>query len=197
MQHSCAKRDVGRMRWALLSEERAWMFIGSDDHAAIAGNLFSLIASARPHRLDANAYLRGRFRVLALWLRDRYLELAAKYWARRCAIASRSGAWRAAGTPYLLAGAEHRPHRRLDPTVARIPLSRQAVPAVDAPPEDRRARLRAIGSKEVEPSAQRLVKRPLCALRTRGRNRCRECVRGAPRSVGPSPPQQPCPPPRG
>lgn len=60
----------------------AWMFSGSDDHAESAGHLFSLIASARLHGLDPERYLRDLFRVLAHWPRDRYLELAPKYWAR-------------------------------------------------------------------------------------------------------------------
>jgi transposase len=60
---------------------KAWMFVGSDDHAQAAGHLFSLIASARLHGLDPEAYLRDLFRVLAHWPRDRYLELAPKYWA--------------------------------------------------------------------------------------------------------------------
>lgn len=46
-----------------------------------AGNLFSLIASARLHRLDPEEYLRDIFRVLGQWPKDRYLELAPKYWA--------------------------------------------------------------------------------------------------------------------
>jgi hypothetical protein len=38
-------------------------------------------AEARLHKLDPEAYLRHLFRVLAHWRRDRYLELAPKYWA--------------------------------------------------------------------------------------------------------------------
>jgi hypothetical protein len=60
---------------------KAWLFCGSDDHAESAGHIFSLIASARLHKLDPEAYLRDLFRVLAHWPRDRYLELAPKYWA--------------------------------------------------------------------------------------------------------------------
>lgn len=60
---------------------KAWLFVGSDDHAASTGHLFSLIASARLHRLDPEEYLRDLFRVLGQWPRDRYLELAPKYWA--------------------------------------------------------------------------------------------------------------------
>jgi hypothetical protein len=59
---------------------KAWLFVGSDDHAASAGNLLSLIASARLHRLDPEDYLRDIFRVLPHWPKDRYLELAPKYW---------------------------------------------------------------------------------------------------------------------
>jgi transposase len=58
----------------------AWLFVGSDDHAVAAGHLFTLIASARLHKLDPELYLRDLFRVLPHWPRDRYLELAPKYW---------------------------------------------------------------------------------------------------------------------
>ena len=61
---------------------KAWLFVGSDDHAQAAANLFSLIASCRLHRLDPEAYLKDLIRVLAHWPRDRYLELAPRYWAR-------------------------------------------------------------------------------------------------------------------
>jgi transposase len=60
----------------------AWLFVGSDAHAESAGHILSLIASARLHCLDPEAYLRDLFRVLAHWPRDRYLELAPKYWAK-------------------------------------------------------------------------------------------------------------------
>jgi transposase len=60
---------------------KAWLFVGSDDHAQRAGHLFTLIATARLHRLDPEAYLRDLLRVLAHWPRERYLELAPKYWA--------------------------------------------------------------------------------------------------------------------
>jgi transposase len=61
---------------------KGWLFLGSDQHGEAAGHLFSLIASARLHRLDPEGYLRDLFRVLAHWPRDRYLELAPKYWAQ-------------------------------------------------------------------------------------------------------------------
>jgi transposase len=59
---------------------KAWLFFGSDDHAQAAANLFSLIASCQLHRLDPESYLTEIFRVLPYWPRDRYLELAPKYW---------------------------------------------------------------------------------------------------------------------
>ena len=41
----------------------------------------SRVASAKLHDLDAEEYLRDIFRVLPHWPKDRYLELAPKYWA--------------------------------------------------------------------------------------------------------------------
>lgn len=83
--------DDGRLRLDNNGSERelrriaigrkAWLFVGSDDHAQAAANLFSLIASCKLHRLEPEAYLRELFRVLAHWPSDRYLELAPKYWA--------------------------------------------------------------------------------------------------------------------
>lgn len=61
---------------------RAWFFFGSDDHATAAANLFSLIASCQLHGLDAETYFRDIIRVLPYWPRERYLELAPKYWSR-------------------------------------------------------------------------------------------------------------------
>lgn len=60
---------------------KAWLFVGSDDHAESAGHLLSLIASCKLHALDPETYFRDLFRVLAHWPKDRYLELAPKYWA--------------------------------------------------------------------------------------------------------------------
>ena len=59
---------------------KAWLFVGSDDHAQATANLFSLLASCKLHRLDPEAYLRDLFRVLPHWPRARYLELAPRYW---------------------------------------------------------------------------------------------------------------------
>jgi transposase len=70
-----ALRKVVRIRDAAL-------FAGSDDHAESAGHVLSMIASARLHRLDPEIYMRDAMRVLPFWPRDRYLELAPKYWAR-------------------------------------------------------------------------------------------------------------------
>ena len=40
-----------------------------------------MIASARLHGLDPETYLRDIIRELANWPKERYLELAPKYWA--------------------------------------------------------------------------------------------------------------------
>ena len=65
----------------IASGRRAWLFFGSDDHASAAANLLSLIASSELHRLDPETYLAEIIHVLPFWPRDRYLELAPKYWA--------------------------------------------------------------------------------------------------------------------
>ncbi len=64
----------------IASGRKAWLFFGSDDHASAAANLFSLIASCRLHTLETELYLRDVIRVMPYWPRDRYLELAPKFW---------------------------------------------------------------------------------------------------------------------
>jgi transposase len=56
------------------------MFYGSDTHAEAAAAIFSVIASCRLHHLDPFTYLDEILRVLPYWPRDRYLELAPKFW---------------------------------------------------------------------------------------------------------------------
>ena len=46
---------------------KAWLFFGSDDHAAAAANLFSLIASCKLHDIDAETYLAEIINVLPYW----------------------------------------------------------------------------------------------------------------------------------
>ena len=65
----------------IASGRRVWLFFGSDDHACAAANLLSLIASCELHRLDPETYIAEIIHVLPYWPRDRYLELAPKYWA--------------------------------------------------------------------------------------------------------------------
>ncbi len=77
LDNNRSERELRR----IATGRNAWLFVGSDDHAQAAGHVFSLIASARLHRLDPEAYLRDLYRVLAHWPSDRYLELAPKYWA--------------------------------------------------------------------------------------------------------------------
>jgi hypothetical protein len=69
------------LRSSIAVGRKAWLFFGSDDHAQSAANLFSLIASCQLHDLDAEAYLADVIRLLPYWPRDRYIELAPKYWA--------------------------------------------------------------------------------------------------------------------
>jgi len=57
-----------------------WMFYGSDSHAESAAAIFSLIASCRLHSIDPQLYLDEVMRLLPYWPKDRYLELAPKYW---------------------------------------------------------------------------------------------------------------------
>lgn len=56
------------------------LFAGSDEHAESAGHILSLIASARLHGIEPQQYLRDLIRVLPHWPRDRFLELAPKFW---------------------------------------------------------------------------------------------------------------------
>ncbi len=76
MTNNRSERELRRVACG----RKAWLFIGSDDHGQAAGNLLTLIASARLHKLDPEVYLRDVLRVLPHWPRDRYLELASRYW---------------------------------------------------------------------------------------------------------------------
>lgn len=74
-------RSERALRGTVATGRKAWLFVGSDDHGQSAAHIFSLVSSCRHHRLDPEAYLRDLFRVLGHWPRDRYLELAPKFWA--------------------------------------------------------------------------------------------------------------------
>lgn len=78
LDNNASERELRRVAVG----RKAWMFVGSDDHAQAAGNLMTLIASARLHRLDPEAYLRDLFRVLPHWPRERFLELCPRDWAQ-------------------------------------------------------------------------------------------------------------------
>lgn len=69
-----ALRKIVRIRDACL-------FAGSNEHAESAGHILSMLASARLHHFDPEKYLFEMIRLLPFWPRDRYLELAPKYWA--------------------------------------------------------------------------------------------------------------------
>jgi transposase len=67
---------------AIALGRKAWLFCGSDDHAKSTAALYSLVASARLHKLDPEEYLRCLIRIVPLWPADRMLELAPLFWAR-------------------------------------------------------------------------------------------------------------------
>lgn len=67
---------------AIALGRKAWLFCGSDDHARSTAALYSIVASARLHRLDPEEYLRCMIRLVPLWPADRMLELTPLFWAR-------------------------------------------------------------------------------------------------------------------
>jgi len=77
MDNNRTEREI---KTGVVLGRKAWLFIGSDDHGETTANLLSLIASARLHGLDDEAYLRDLFRVLPFWPEHRLLELAPKSW---------------------------------------------------------------------------------------------------------------------
>jgi transposase len=78
LENNSAERELR----SIATGRRSWLFMGSDDHAQAAANIFSLVASCRLHGLDVETYLAEIIRAMPYWPRDRYLELAPKYWAR-------------------------------------------------------------------------------------------------------------------
>lgn len=84
--------EDGRLRLENNSSERElrriaigrknWLFVGSDDHAEAAANIFSLIASCKLHGLDPELYLCELIQVMPYWPRDRYIELSPRNWAQ-------------------------------------------------------------------------------------------------------------------
>lgn len=77
LDNNASERELRRIAVG----RKNWLFVGSDDHAQAAGNLLTLIASARLHGLDPEAYLRDLFRVLPYWPRERFLELCPRDWS--------------------------------------------------------------------------------------------------------------------
>lgn len=77
MENNGAERAIR----PIAAARRSWLFFGSDDHADAAANIFSLVASCKLHGLDPEAYFTEVMRVMPYWPRDRYLELAPKFWA--------------------------------------------------------------------------------------------------------------------
>jgi transposase len=61
---------------------RNWLFVGSDDGAAVNTVFVSLLASARLHNIEPHGYLRDLFCLLPSWPANRLLELAPVYWQK-------------------------------------------------------------------------------------------------------------------
>ena len=59
---------------------RNWLFVGSDDGAAVNTVFVSRLASGRLHGIEPHGYLRDLFCLLRTWSADCLLELAAAYW---------------------------------------------------------------------------------------------------------------------
>jgi transposase len=78
LENNSAERELR----SIATGRRSWFFMGSDDHAQAAANIFSLVASCKLHNLDVEAYLAEIICVMPYWPHHRYLELAPKYWAR-------------------------------------------------------------------------------------------------------------------
>ena len=66
----------------IVTGRKNWMFYGSDLHADAAAAIFTVIASCRLHRIDPEQYIDEVLRLLPYWPKERFLELAPKYWAR-------------------------------------------------------------------------------------------------------------------
>jgi transposase len=61
---------------------RNWLFVGSDDGAAVNTVFVSLLASARLHNIEPHGYLRDLFCLIRTWPADRLLDLAPAYWQK-------------------------------------------------------------------------------------------------------------------
>jgi len=57
-----------------------WLFVGSDEAAAVNTTFVSLLASCQVHGLEPWAYLRDLFCLLPDWPHRRVLELAPVHW---------------------------------------------------------------------------------------------------------------------
>jgi hypothetical protein len=64
----------------LVVGRKNWLFVGSDEHAEVTATIVSLVASCRLHKLDPEPYMRDLARLLPIWPKARFIELAPKYW---------------------------------------------------------------------------------------------------------------------
>lgn len=57
-----------------------WLFVGSDDGAAVNATFVSLLASARLHGIEPHGYIRDLLCLVRSWPEDRLLDLAPANW---------------------------------------------------------------------------------------------------------------------
>jgi hypothetical protein len=76
MTNNISERELRRQAVG----RKNWLFVGSDDGAAVNTTFTTLIASAHMHNLDPEAYLREVMCLLPDWPKSRVLELAPCHW---------------------------------------------------------------------------------------------------------------------
>lgn len=76
LDNNASERELRRVAVG----RKAWLFVGSDDHAQAAASLFTIVASAKIHGLEPERYLSEVVRVLGAWPKDRYIELCPHRW---------------------------------------------------------------------------------------------------------------------
>ena len=64
------------------SGRKNWLFVGSDDGAAVNAVFVSLLASARLHGIEPHGYIRDLLCLIHTWPPDRLLELAPLNWKK-------------------------------------------------------------------------------------------------------------------
>jgi hypothetical protein len=98
---------------------RNWLFVGSDDGAAVNTVFVSLLASAPLHNIEPHGYLRDLFCLLRTWPCDRLLKLAPVYWQKILEQPELSRSW------LPTSSAPSCSRRRPDPRIAPFTTARR------------------------------------------------------------------------